>query len=435
MQNPLHQTLHTHKYGLFLTRRFWPIFWSQSLGALNDNLLRSGLVVMIAYAKVRGISLPLDREDILVTLCSGLLVLPLLLFSFLAGQLADKYEKARLITYTKFAEVGIMLGVWWGFETQNIYLLMALLFVSGTHSTFANPIKYSILPEHLREDELLAGNGFVSGGGYISILFGLITGGLLVVMPGNPIGWAALAIAAAGLTASLMIPRGKPAEPGMKLNFHLIHGTLSIIAQARKSNTLFHSILGLSWFLLIGSVFMAQFPNYAQGIMRADNAVYTLFLTVFSIGIAAGSVLCDKLLKGEVSPRYTPWALVGISVFTYMMVFTTPHPVQEGLTTIHDFVSEIRHLPVLVSMLMVAVCGGVYMVPLYALLQSRSESGARSRVMAASNLSDSIFMTAAAVVSALLLLSGLTVKDVFLCLATVNLLPAFLAYKAAKNHV
>lgn len=423
-----------YKYGLFIKRRFAPIFLAQFLGAFNDNLLRSGLVVMIAYAKVKGISLPVQNEAVLVTICSALLVVPFIIFSFIAGQLADKYEKARLVTFTKIAEIGIMCGAYYGFATHNIYLLMALLFVSGTHSTFFGPIKYSILPDHLRKGELLAGNGFVSGGTYLGILFGLIAGGLLIEMENNAIGMAAVCVATIGFIASLFIPRTKPAEPHMKLDFHIVRGTLDIVKQARSSPSLFHSILGLSWFLMFGSIYMSQFPNYAQSVIHGNNEVYTLFLAVFSIGIAFGSVICDKLLKGQISAKLAPWALLGISVFTCAMVFTTPHPTHDGLLTVREFLRDVKHWPVLASMLLVAVCGGIYMVPLYALLQSKSAAGQRSRVIAASNLFDSMFMTGAAIVCAGLLAGGLPITHLFLVAAAFNLFVFYLARKAAAAH-
>lgn len=414
--------MNSYKYTLFLKRRFLPIFLAQFLGAFNDNLLRSGLVVTIAYAGANGVVLPY-KPEVMVTLCSALLVLPFVLFSYLAGQVADKYEKSALVRLTKVAEVGIMLCAFYGFATQSIYLLMALLFVSGTHSTFFGPIKYSILPDHLGERELLAGNGFVSGGTYIGILFGLISGGLLVVAPYNAIGWAALAVACTGLAASLFLPPAPSHHPDMKIDFHILRGTADIVRQTRTSPLLFRSILGISWFLLIGSIYMSQFPNYAHGVMHANNEVYTLFLAIFSLGIAGGSVLADRLLKGEISTRLAALALLGVSVCTLGMVLATPVPgTGEALATVGEFLHEPRHWPVMGFMLLVAVCGGVYMVPLYAILQHRSAPGFRSRVVAASNMFDSLFMVVAAVVCAALLALGAGVTDLFLLLALLNLL-------------
>jgi len=416
------------KYGLLLKRRFWPIFVATFLGSFNDNLLRSGLVVMIAYSASKGIVLP-ARPEILVTLCSGLLILPMILFSSIAGPLADKFEKSQLVRLAKFAEIGIMACAFYGFAEQNIVLLMFLLFVSGTHTTFYSPVKFSILPDHLQNRELLAANGFMASGTYLAMLFGLIAGGLLVVEPGNLIGISALAIAGVGLAASFFIPHAPAGHPETPLSFNLWQGTKDIVKYAMLDRTVTLSIIALSWFLLVGSVYMAQFANYAQGVVHANHEVYILFLTVFSVGIAAGSLICDTLLKGEVSPKLTPFAALGVSLFTYMMIVTTPVPTHEGLVDVGTFLAQPQHWPVLLSMLFVAVSGGIYIVPLYAMLQSHTPPRYRSRIMAASNLSDAIFMTVIALISALLLWLGFAIIDLFFMIATLNLVVVWYARK------
>lgn len=408
------------KYSLFLKRRFLPIFLATFLGAFNDNLLRSGLVVLIAYSAGKGIVLP-ARPEILVTLCSALLVIPMMLFSSLAGSLADKYEKSRLVRFTKVAEVGIMVCVFFGFAHQNIALLMGMLFISGTHTTFYSPIKFSILPDHLSSGELLAGNGFMAGGSYLAILLGLIAGGLLVEVPGNIIGMVALVVAFCGWLASLFIPPSHIAHPETPIGFHLWRESKTMVAYAWQDKRVVTPIFGLSWFLLVGSVFMSQFANYAQAVVHADHEVYILFLTVFSIGIAAGSLVCDTLLKGQISLMLTPVAAMGVSVFTYAMVLATPMYPPEALQDVNTFLADPLHWVILGCMLMVAVCGGIYIVPLYATLQAHTAPKYRSRVMAASNLNDAVFMTVSALISALLLLLGVGVTGLFLLVATLNL--------------
>lgn len=416
----LPHTIQNLKYSLFRKRRFLPIFLATFLGAFNDNLLRSGLVVLIAYSAGKGIALP-ARPEILVTICSALLMMPLIIFSPLAGPLADKYEKSRLVLYTKIAEVGIMACVFYGFASQNIMLLMAMLFISGTHTTFYSPIKFSILPDHLKSGELLAGNGFMAGGSYLAILSGLITGGLLVEYEGNLIGYTALTVAFIGLAASLFIPKSKIAHPETTINFNLWKGMKDIVMYACRDRMIMLAIFALSWFLLVSSIFMAQFANYAKSVVHADNTVYILFLTVFSIGIAIGSLLCDTLLKGEISLKLTAAASFFVSAFTYLMVFTTPTPTHEGLLDAGGFLAAMPHWLVLSCMLLVAVSGGIYIVPLYAVLQSDTPVQYRSRIMAASNLSDAIFMTSAALVSAILLMFNFGILDLFLLIATLNL--------------
>jgi len=412
--------LQSLKYSLFLKRRFWPIFVATFLGAFNDNMLRSGLVVLIAYSATQGIVLP-TRPEILVTISSALLVIPLILFSSVAGSLADKYEKSLLVKCTKLVEVGIMSCAYYGFAHHNIFLLMGLLFVSGTHTAFYSPIKFSILPDHLHNKELLAANGFMAGGSYLAVLLGLVAGGLLVEYPRNVIGTAAVLIACTGGFASLFILPSHVAHPHTKINLNLWKGTKDIIAYACSDKTIMLSIFGLSWFLLVGSVFMSQFANYAQAVVHANNEVYILFLTVFSVGIAIGSLITDILLKGEISLRLTPFAIFGVSIFTYGMVIGTPAPVPGALQDANAFIAMSTHWAMLGCMLMVAICGGIYMVPLYATLQSHTPAEYRSRVMAASNMSDAVFATVAALVSALLLSLGFRITDLFLCMATLNL--------------
>ncbi|MDX2112136.1 MAG: MFS transporter [Alphaproteobacteria bacterium] len=408
------------KYSLFLHRRFLPVFLATFLGAFNDNMLRSGLVVMIAYSASKGITLP-ARPEILVTICSALLVAPMILFAPLAGALADKFEKSFLVVCTKIAELLIMIGALYGFATQNIPLLMLLLFFSGTHTTFYSPIKFSILPEHLRESELLAGNGFVAGGSYLAVLLGLVAGGLLIEMPDNLIGTSLLVIAVVGLVASLFIPKTTAAHPEAPMHWNLWRGGCAMVAQAWADRPAFHNILALSWFALFSSVYMAQFANFAHGVVKANNEVYILFLSVFSLGIAIGSLLCDTLLKGQISSKLTPLSAFGTALFTYLMVLSIPTPTHEGLLDVVDFIQVPALWPMLLCMLMVAVSGGIYIVPLYALLQSRCQPEYRSRMIAASNLSDAVFMTLAALVSAVMLWAGLSITDLFVMVATLNL--------------
>ncbi len=416
------------KYKLFTSRRFLPMFLSIFLGAFNDNLIRSGLVVLITYAAQHDIPLSMQPE-ILVTICYGLLVLPMVLFSSIAGELADKYEKSRLIIFTKIAEIFIVLGASYGFYHHNIPFLMVILFISGTHSAFNVPIKFSILPQHLKHGELLAGNGFIASGSYLAILVGMIVGGLIIESPNNLIGTVAIIVAIIGFIASLFVPHAPSAHPQTKVSFNLWKGSMSIIRHARKDDTLVRTILALSWFITVGSIYISQFANYARGVIHANNEVYILFLVVFSVGTAIGSLLCDTLLKSQISTRFTPLAAIGIAIFTALMVFFTPVPMTDELMTINEFFSVTSHLLVLGCMLLVAICGGLYIVPLYALLQSRTGASHRSQIIAASNLSDSLSMTLSAIVSAILLSYGLGVKDLFIIVAFLTLAVAWYVRK------
>lgn len=418
------------KFRLFLQRRFYPIFIATFLGGLNDNLIRSGLVVMIAYSASKGIEIPTNPE-ILVTLCSAILMLPLILFSSIAGSLADKFEKSQLVTYAKIAEVIIMCVAFIGFEQQNIPLLMVMLFFSGIHTTFYSPIKFSILPDHLQKNELLAGNGFMAAGGYISILFGLIAGGLLVEYPDNLIGYVSIIIALFGLGASLLIPTSRAAHPQMSIDWNLLRGSKNIIMYAVNDKNVCLPIIALSWFLLYASVYMAQFANFAQAVIGGNNEVYILLLTVFSLGTAVGSTICDTLLKGEISAKFTPFAALGLSLFTYILIIATP-PTHAPLLDAMAFLDNPQNWLVMGCLTLVAFSGGVYIVPLYSMLQADTPSKFRSRVMAASNFSDAVFMTFAAIVSAFLLSLDFDILDLFKIIATLNLLVVWYARKVFR---
>ncbi len=416
------------KYKLFSSQRFLPMFLATFLGTFNDNLIRAGLVVMIAYASQHNLSLPI-KPEILVTICSALLILPMVLFSSLAGELADKYDKATLVKITKLAEIFIMSAAAFGFAEKNITLLMVLLFFSGTHSAFYVPIKFSILPQHLKHGELLAGNGFIASGSYLAILAGMIAGGLVIEISHYLIGIMAVSIAVIGFIASLFIPSAPSAHPEAKICFNLWRGSINIIRHTRSDRILVRAIFSLSWFITVGSIYISQFANYARGVVHADNEVYILFLTVFSVGTAIGSLLCDNLLKSQISTRFTPIAAVGISIFTALMVFFTPITNSDDLMTIGEFFSVSSHILVLGCMLMVAICGGLYIVPLYALLQERAKSSHRSQIIATSNLCDSIAMTIAAIISTILLSYGLGVKDLFVIVAFITIFVAWYVRK------
>lgn len=412
------------KYALFVRSNFLPMFLATFLGTFNDNLIRSALVVLIAYSAHDALPFSISPE-IMVTLCSAILIIPMVIFSSLAGEMADKYDKARLIVYTKIAEIFIMAAAAYGFYYQHIPLLMVTLFASGTHSAFYVPIKFSILPQHLKKGELLAANGFIASGSYLAILAGMICGGILITTEGLVIGKVILTLATLGFIASLFIPPAPSTHPETLLCFNLWRGSCNLIKTIWHDALMRKIILALSWFITVGSVYISQFANYARSEVHANNEVYIIFLTVFSVGVAIGSLLCDTILKGQISARFTPLSAIGISLFTTLMVVTTPTPENGNLMTIHEFFSVSNHWLMVASMLMVAVFGGIYIVPLYALLQEHSKPSHRSQVIAASNLSDSIGMTIAAVISALLLYIGLSIKDLFIIIAFITIGVAF----------
>ncbi|NNM60526.1 MAG: acyl-[ACP]--phospholipid O-acyltransferase [Legionellales bacterium] len=412
----------TTEIDLLKTKRFLPLFITQFFGAFNDNVFKNALVILITY---RLASLAGVNPQILVILAAGIFILPFFLFSATAGQLADKYEKSRIISIIKFIEILLMILVTVGFYFQSISLLMFCLFLLGTHSTFFGPLKYAILPDQLKENELIAGNGLIEAGTFIAILLGTLTGGLFVLQPHGEsiISLLVLGIAIAGWGASLFIPKTSNFNHELKVQYNIIKETNRLIQYSRTQWDIFLSILGISWFWLVGSVFLSELPVFAKNILHTSESVVTFFLTLFSIGLAIGSLLCNKLLKGKVHATYVPLGALGITLFTIDLYFAANHismPLTEPLISFKHFLMTFTGWRITVDLLLVAICGGIYTVPLYAILQQRSEKAHRARVIASNNVINALFMVIAAVATILMSSIGLSVTQVFLVIAIAN---------------
>jgi acyl-[acyl-carrier-protein]-phospholipid O-acyltransferase / long-chain-fatty-acid--[acyl-carrier-protein] ligase len=410
----------TGQFALLFARRFLPLFVTQFLGALNDNFFKNALVILVTYRLAQEAGL---NGQVLVTLAAGLFMLPYFLFSATAGLLADKLEKRRLVLIIKAAEILFMAIAVAGFYTGHVVLLMTVLLLMGVHSTFFGPIKYGILPSHLAPGELLAGNALIEAGTFLAILIGTIVGGVLILtLQGIAVVCAGLlAVAIAGLLAALFIPPAPPPAPQLKLRVNILADTIEMMGYARRHPDLFLAMLGISWFWLVGATFLSQFPTLAKDVIGADENVVTLFLTAFTIGIALGSLLCNKLLAGEISTRLVPLGALGISLFTIDLTDACAAiPAAGALIGLGDFLSRLGGWRIVGDLILIAMCGGVFIVPLYAFLQARSEESHRSRVIAANNIWNALFMVAAAVATIALLETGFTVPQVFLIVAIVN---------------
>ncbi len=419
---------------LLTTRRFLPLFLTQFLGAFNDNVFKNALVMLITYR----LASDADQAQLLVTLAAGLFILPFFLFSALAGQLADKYDRAKIARLVKLAEIALMLVAAIGFHTGSSSFLLCVLFCMGMHSTFFGPVKYALLPQHLRDDELISGNGWIEAGTFLAILTGTIFGGLVVMQVGGIylISAAAVIFALAGYAASRAIPQAPPPTPQLPINWNLPQATWDIIRNDRRNRRVFISILAISWFWLIGATFLSQFPAYARKAIGGDETVVTLFLTVFSIGIGIGSLLCSRLLKGRISSRFVPWAAAGISLFTLDLYMASsgmqPHVSQ--LIGVSQFFDSAAHWRVLFDLLGISVCGGLYVVPLYAIMQHESDPAARARTIATNNVLNALFMVVAAITTMAMLAAGFSVPQVFMSLAVGNaLVTAYMFRYKRKN--
>ncbi len=414
-----------NQLSLLKVKRFLPLFLTQFLGAFNDNVYKNALVILMTYTLATAGRM---NTEILITLAAGIFILPFFLFSATAGQLADKFEKTKLIRYTKIAEIVLMLLVGFGFYFQSITLLMTVLFLVGTQATFFGPMKYSILPDQLPVNELIAANGLLEAGTYLAILVGSVIGGIFASLPGATIfvSVAIVLIAVLGYITSLWIPPSKIAAPELKLNFNIIQETKKIVQHTMQKRELSIAILGISWFWLVGATYVSQFPTYAKVVLGAGSSIVTLFLTFFTLGIGAGSLLCNRLLKGRVHATYVPLAALGMTLFAVDLFLASGHIVTKPghLLTLTQFLSHLQNWHVLLDLFLLSACGGIYSVPLYAILQYESEPAHRSRAIACNNIINALFMVVAAIVTSIMLLLHFSVTDVFILVALANIVVA-----------
>lgn len=418
-----------NQFDLLKTRRFLPLFITQFLGAFNDNVFKNALVILITYVVAENAGL---NAQIMVTAAAGIFILPFFLFSATAGQLADKYEKAYLIRIIKFVEILLMIGAAIGFYLGNVWFLMTILFLMGTQSTFFGPIKYGILPEKIEEDELIGGNGLIEAGTFISILIGTLVGGLLILADSGilMISGMVILIAILGFVSSFYIPKGQPASPQLKVDYNFVRETWEIVSYARRNREIFLSILGISWFWLVGATFLAQFPTYSKDIIGGNEQLVTLFLSVFTIGVGIGSLLCNQLLKGEVEATFVPLGIIGVTVFTVDLYFASQYTLPgagEEMIGAGAFLSHFSSWRILGDMFMISVSSGIYIVPLYAIIQVRSEPSYRSRIIASNNILNALFMVISAIGTVVMLTVGFNVTQVFLTIALLNAVVAIYA--------
>lgn len=425
------------QFHLLKSRRFLPLFVTQFLGAFNDNAYRQALVILVTYGLIQ---IGGNDPRVLITAAAGVFILPYFLFSAIAGQLADKLEKSRLIMFVKIMEIAVMGLAGAGFLLGNVWLLMVVLFLMGTQSAFFGPLKYSILPDHLQESELVAGNALIETGTFLAILLGTIFGGMMVGVEGGLliVAGTVMAVAAAGVAASFFIPKAGPAAPDLKLNLNIVGESWSIVRHAAGNRPVFRSIIGISWFWAVGTIFLAQFPTFGVEIFGADESVVTLFLVAFSLGIGLGSLQCNRWLKGEVSARYVPLGAVGMALVgfdLYAAASQIPAPTGEELIGVGVFFSSLANIRIFADLVFIAIFGGFFIVPLYAIMQARSDEENRSRTIAANNIVNAGFIVVASAASAAMLWYSFSVTQVFLALAIGNTLAAIYVISLLPDEV
>ncbi len=418
-----------NQFSLLRKRRFCPFFLTQFFGAFNDNVYKNALIILIAFQSA---GQGLGESNTLINLSAGLFILPFFLFSATAGQLADKYEKSRFIRWVKVMEIAIMSLAVTAFHLGSIPLLIGLLFLMGTQSTLFGPVKYGILPQHLREKELVGGNGLVEMGTFLAILLGTLTGGVLIGVPVNGAAMVSvtiIALACLGFLCSLGIPTAAAVAPELRINWNPFTETWRSIRFAHGNRTVFLSILGISWFWLLGATYLAQLPNFTKVNLGGNEQVVTLLLTLFSVGIGAGSLLCERLSGRRVELGLVPFGSIGLTVFGIDLFLAVPEiPVAGAALDAVAFMHAPGNTRVLFDILLLGLFGGFYIVPLYALVQQRSEPSHRSRVIAANNIINALFMVVSAIMAILILNAGLSIPQLFLVVAAMNAAVALYIY-------
>lgn len=420
-RNEMHKT----QYHLLHTKRFLPLFLTQFLTAFNDNVCKNAFVILLTYK----IAQNSQSTELMVAMTAGVFILPFFLFSAMAGQLADKYEKSFLIKIIKTLEILLMVIATLGFYWSSSPILMATIFLLGTHSTFFGPIKYSILPDHLHKNELIGGNALIEAGTFLAILIGQILGGTVILLTNGVtfIAITLLTIATLGLMASLFIPKTHIGQPSLVISPNILKETKQIMAIIREKKDIYLSIMGISWFWFVGATLLTQFPPFIKNTLHSSASVFTLYLTTFSLGIGIGSLFCNRLLKGKITAKYVPMAIILMALFTLDIYFATRHisiSTTTKLLTLKEYFSSIGNVRILIDILLLTVSGGLFIVPLYAIIQDRSDESKRSRVIAGNNIFNALFMVLSSILVILATKLHLATPQTFLLLAICNLFVA-----------
>jgi MFS family permease len=420
---------------LLKQRRFLPLFATQLFNAFNDNLFKNAMVLFVVYSVYSSE----EAEAQFSALASGLFILPFFILSALSGQLADMRDKAAIIRWIKLAEIGIMtvgagglLLAWQGIQMTGVAipLMLLALFAMGVHSTFFGPIKYAILPQHLKRDEVLAGTGLVEAGTYIAILAGTILAGWI------PVQWAAAGVivtALLGYLTSRHVPPAPPYEHGQAIDRHVIRSSIALVRDTMHQREVFYAIVAISFFWTIGAVLFIQFPPLAKNVLMASKEVASLFLVIFSVGVAIGSVAINALLKGNVSARYAPASVLAMGGFVAAFWFVC-HEWSADVTSTHllsvgEFMAEPLAVPVIVTLLLIAVAGGMFVVPLYAFLTTKCDPAQAARTVAANNIVNSGAMVIGTLIALGLSWAGVPIVEQVLLSAAMCLVSAWLGVR------
>ena len=404
-------------FAFFPSRRFLPLFCTQFLGALNDNLLKTAFLVLVSYAGLSFAGLPPEQ---IVNLAAAVFILPFFLFSATAGRVAEKLDKARVARAVKLAEVAIMVLAAWGFYTQHVSALLLALFLMGTHSTFFGPVKYAVLPQYLKGGELIGGNGLIEMGTFVAILVGQIGGALLVEGGHHATVGVLVAVALLGWLASAFMPVAPATAPQLQLSANVWRDTWQLMRSVRRYPEVGAAIMGISWFWLLGAVYTTQLPTFTRLHLGGNAEVYSVILALFSIGIAVGSVLCAKLSRGRLELGLVLLGGAGMTVFGIDLYLAAHEPWTGELLLLSQVLHSPRHWRPMADLFLLGLAGGFFTVPLYTWLQTAAPEEFRSQAIAANNIVNGLYMVAAAAASALILALTDSLALLFLLTALAN---------------
>lgn len=415
------------QFSLLTERRFAPFFATQFLGAFNDNVFRNGLVILLTFQGTRVAGLDVSQ---MANVAGALFILPFFLLSATAGQLADKFEKSRMIRAIKLLEIVLMVLAGYAFVSASYGLLLVVLFLMGCQSTLFGPVKYAYLPQQLLRNELIGGNALVESGTYLAIILGLLVGGLAAAGDTSHFLLAALllVISVSGYIASRQIPITKSVAPDLKIGWNLFIETWRMLGYARENKNVFLSILGISWFWFYGSAVTLQVPAYTLVVLNGTETVTTVLLTAFAVGVGIGSLLCERLSGHRIELGLVPFGSIGLTVVAIDLYFAQPGIHPDAVSSVGEFLGRPGSWHVLVDLALLGAFGGFYSVPLYANVQQRANPQHMSRVIAANNILNALFMVGASVLAISVLSLGLTIPELFLVLAALNALVAIYIY-------
>ena len=414
------------QFELLTQKRFLPFFVTQFFGAFNDNVFKNALIILIAF---QGASFVKADADLLINIAAALFILPFFLFSATAGQWIDKYEKSKSIRLIKLLEVVIMSLAAFAFVQGYIVLLIALLFLMGTQSTFFGPAKYSYIPQHLKVTELIEGNALVQMGTFVAILLGTISGGVMIAEEQGRL-YVACAIvffAVAGYISSRYIPVTPSLNQDLKINRNFFTETYRNLKFLKTNRTVFLSVLGISWFWFLGATYLVQLANYTKTTLGGNEQVVTLLLTLFTLGIGTGSLLCNWLSGKKIEIGLVPFGSIGLTLFGIDLYFSQPDSLSAVTIGVKEFLS-VDYLRLMTDVVLVGFFGGLYIVPLMALVQQRSDPEHLSRVIAGNNILNALLMVLSAIVAIVALSSGFSIAQLFLLVAILNALVALYIY-------